>query len=70
MEINFQIIISSIQNICLDVVPMKGDQIITDINSNKASIDRLMLHFEDNTVDYLNLTYKRGLRTKQLQNTL
>ena len=42
----------------LDVVPMKGDQIITDINSNKASIDRLMLHFEDNTVDYLNLTYK------------
>ena len=42
----------------LDVVPMKGDQMITDIHSNKAAINRLMLHFEDKTVDYLNLTYK------------
>ena len=42
----------------LDVVPMKGDQMITDIHSNKTSINRLMLHFEDKTVDYLNLTYK------------
>ena len=42
----------------LDVVPMKGDQIITDIHSNKTEINRLMLHFEDKTVDYLNLTYK------------
>ena len=50
----------------LDVVPMKGDQIITDINSNKASIDRLMLHFEDNTVDYLNLTYKGEFRNQAI----
>ena len=42
----------------LDVVPMKGDQMITDIHSNKAAINRLMLHFEDKTADYLNLTYK------------
>ena len=42
----------------LDVVPMKGDQMIMDINSNKTTINRLMLHFEDKTVDYLNLTYK------------
>ena len=42
----------------LDVVPMKGDQMITDIHSNKTTINRLMLHFEDKTVDYLNLTYK------------
>ena len=42
----------------LDVVPMKGDQMVTDIHSNKTSINRLMLHFEDKTVDYLNLTYK------------
>ncbi|RSJ72889.1 SIALI-17 repeat-containing surface protein [Streptococcus cristatus] len=42
----------------LDVVPMKGDQMITDIHSNKTAINRLMLHFEDKTVDYLNLTYK------------
>ncbi|RSJ89610.1 SIALI-17 repeat-containing surface protein [Streptococcus cristatus] len=42
----------------LDVVPMKGDQMITDIHSNKTVINRLMLHFEDKSVDYLNLTYK------------
>ena len=42
----------------LDMVPMKGDQMITDIHSNKTTINRLMLHFEDKTVDYLNLTYK------------
>ena len=42
----------------LDVVPMKGDQIITDIHSYKTAINRLMLHFEDKSVDYLNLTYK------------
>ena len=50
----------------LDVVPMKGDQIITDINSNKASIDRLMLHFEDNTVHYLNLTYKGEFKNQAI----
>ena len=50
----------------LDVVPMKGDQIITDINSNKTSIDRLMLHFEDNTVDYLNLTYKGEFKNQAI----
>ena len=42
----------------LDVVPMKGDQMVTDIHSNKTAINRLMLHFEDKSVDYLNLTYK------------
>ncbi len=42
----------------MDVVPMKRDQMITDIHSNKTAINRLMLHFEDKTVDYLNSTYK------------
>ena len=50
----------------LDVVPMKGDQIITDINSNKTGINRLMLHFEDNTVDYLDLTYKGDFKHKAI----
>ena len=50
----------------LDVVPMKGDQIITDINSNKTGINRLMLHFEDNTVEYLNLTYKGDFKHKAI----
>jgi len=50
----------------LDVVPMKGDQIITDINSNKTGINRLMLHFEDNTVEYLDLTYKGDFKYKSI----
>ena len=50
----------------LDVVPMKGDQIITDINGNKTGINRLMLHFEDNTVEYLNLTYKGDFKYKAI----
>jgi len=50
----------------LDAVPMKGDQIITDINSNKTGINRLMLHFEDNTVDYLDLTYKGDFKYKAI----
>ena len=50
----------------LDVVPMKGDQIITDINSNKTGINRLMLHYEDNTVEYLDLTYKGDFKHKAI----
>ena len=42
----------------LDVVPMKDQQIITDIHGNKTGINRLMLHYEDNTIQYLEVTYK------------
>ena len=45
-------------NYLLDVVPMKDQQIITDIHGNKTGINRLMLHYEDNTVQYLEVTYK------------
>ena len=50
----------------LDMVPMKGDQMITDIHSNKTTINRLMLHFEDKTVDYLNLTYKGDFKHQSI----
>ena len=42
----------------LDVVPMKGDQVITDIHGNKTAINRLMLHYMDNTIDYLEISYQ------------
>ena len=42
----------------LDVVPMKGDQVITDIHSNITAINRLMLHYMDNTIDYLEISYQ------------
>ena len=45
-------------NYLLDVVPMKDQQIITDIHGNKTGINRLMLHYEDNTIQYLEVTYK------------
>ena len=37
---------------------MKGDQVITDIHSNKTAINRLMLHYMDNTIDYLEISYQ------------
>ena len=50
----------------LDVVPMKGNEIVTDINANKDSINRIMLHFKDNTVDYLDVTFKENFKNNQV----
>ena len=53
-------------NYLLDVVPMKDQQIITDIHGNKTGINRLMLHYEDNTVQYLEVTYKGDFKNKAI----
>ena len=50
----------------LDVVPMKGNEIVTDIHTNKDSINRIMLHFKDNTVDYLDVTFKENFKNNQV----
>ncbi|WP_247933146.1 ZmpA/ZmpB/ZmpC family metallo-endopeptidase [Streptococcus mitis] len=50
----------------LDVVPMKDNDIITDIQANKAAINKLMLHFADNTISYLNVTYKDDFKNTQI----
>ena len=50
----------------LDVVPMKDDDIITDIQANKAAINKLMLHFADNTISYLDVTYKENFKNTQI----
>ena len=42
----------------LDVVPMKDHQVVTDIHGNKTAINRLMLHYMDNTIDYLEISYQ------------
>ena len=39
----------------LDVVPMKDETLITDVNSHKGEINRLMLHYADKTIAYLDL---------------
>ena len=50
----------------LDVVPMKDQEIITDIHGNKTGINRLMLHYEDNTIQYLEVTYKGDFKNKAI----
>ena len=50
----------------LDVVPMKDQQIIMDIHGNKTGINRLMLHYEDNTIQYLEVTYKGDFKNKAI----
>ena len=50
----------------LDVVPMKDQTLITDVNSHKREINRLMLHYADKTVSYLNLTYKGDFANGQI----
>ena len=50
----------------LDVVPMKDNDIITDIQANKAAINKLMLHFADNTISYLDVTYKKDFKNTQI----
>ena len=50
----------------LDVVPMKDNDIITDIQANKAAINKLMLHFADNTISYLDVTYKDDFKNTQV----
>ena len=51
----------------LDVVPMKDNDIITDIQANKVAINKLMLHFADNTISYLDVTYKDDFKNTQIE---
>ena len=42
----------------LSVIPMKNNEVITDINKSKREINKLLLHFEGNKSQVLNITYK------------
>ncbi|HEU1758256.1 TPA: G5 domain-containing protein [Streptococcus pneumoniae] len=50
----------------LDVVPMKDDEVVTDINNKKNSINKVMLHFKDNTVEYLDVIFKENFINSQV----
>ena len=50
----------------LDVVPMNGNEVVTDINNKKNSINRVMLHYKDNTVEYLDVTLKENFANSQV----
>ena len=42
----------------LSVVPMKDKEVISDINQNKSSINKLLLYYTDNTSETINLDYQ------------
>ncbi|WP_172933674.1 ZmpA/ZmpB/ZmpC family metallo-endopeptidase [Streptococcus sp. 2100] len=41
----------------LSVVPMKNEEVVSDITSNKNSINHLLLHYNDGTSEKVNITY-------------
>ncbi|COD13496.1 immunoglobulin A1 protease [Streptococcus pseudopneumoniae] len=41
----------------LSVVPMKNEEVASDITSNKNSINHLLLHYNDGTSEKVNVTY-------------
>ena len=43
----------------LSVVPMKDKEVISDINKDKSSINKLLLYYTDNTSETINLEYQR-----------
>ena len=42
----------------LSVVPMKDKEVISDINGNKSSINKLLLYYADNTSEMINVQYQ------------
>ena len=42
----------------LSVVPMKDNEVISDINEYKSSINKLLLYYADNTSEKLNVNYQ------------
>ncbi|TVX09237.1 peptidase M26, partial [Streptococcus pneumoniae] len=42
----------------LSVVPMKDKEVISDINKNKSSINKLLLYYADNSYETLNVNYQ------------
>ena len=42
----------------LSVVPMKDKEVISDINKDKSSINKLLLYYTDNTSETINLEYQ------------
>lgn len=50
----------------LSVTPMKDKEIVSDIYSNKQSLNKLMLHYKDGTIEYLNVTYKEDFKNNAI----
>ena len=50
----------------VDVVPMKDNAVVADLIADKASINKIMLYFEDGTVEYKSVTYAEDFKNNHI----
>ncbi|HEM6302325.1 TPA: G5 domain-containing protein [Streptococcus suis] len=50
----------------LDVVPMKDNDIVADVYVEKATINKIMLHYADGTVDYKTVSYLEDFKNNHV----
>ncbi|MGV3088350.1 ZmpA/ZmpB/ZmpC family metallo-endopeptidase [Streptococcus suis] len=50
----------------LDVVPMKDKDVVADVYAEKATINKIMLHYADGTVDYKAVSYKEDFKNNHV----
>ncbi|HEL2003009.1 TPA: G5 domain-containing protein [Streptococcus suis] len=50
----------------VDVVPMKDNEVVADLIAEKASINKIMLYFEDGTVDYKSVAYAEDFKNNHI----
>ncbi|HFI0344945.1 TPA: ZmpA/ZmpB/ZmpC family metallo-endopeptidase [Streptococcus suis] len=50
----------------LDVVPMKDTAFIADVHTEKATINKIMLHYADGTVDYKTVSYLEDFKNNHV----
>ncbi|HEM6284351.1 TPA: G5 domain-containing protein [Streptococcus suis] len=50
----------------VDVVPMKDNAVVADLIADKASINKIMLYFEDGTVEYKSVAYAEDFKNNHI----
>ncbi|HFU4451349.1 TPA: ZmpA/ZmpB/ZmpC family metallo-endopeptidase [Streptococcus suis] len=50
----------------LDVVPMKDKNVVADVYAEKATINKIMLHYADGTVDYKTVSYLEDFKNNHV----
>ncbi|MEG3239284.1 ZmpA/ZmpB/ZmpC family metallo-endopeptidase [Streptococcus suis] len=50
----------------LDVVPMKVNAVVADVYAEKATINKIMLHYADGTVDYKTVSYLEDFKNNHV----
>ncbi|HFR3598609.1 TPA: ZmpA/ZmpB/ZmpC family metallo-endopeptidase [Streptococcus suis] len=50
----------------VDVVPMKDNEVVADLIADKASVNKIMLYFEDGTVEYKSVAYAEDFKNNHI----